>query len=179
MGKLLRVTAWVMRLIKIVRKKVNKINIDEESPTKLHVLSVQELIAAKAALKSCCAIQIEMTKSMDTDLFILALQHFIDRHGNIRSIQCDNGSNFIGAEKELKKCMNEMDNKRIGDFLLEKRADGTVWKKNPSMASHVGRVWERQISSVRTILSSLIRTHNMSHITNEIQGCYASTWCVW
>ena len=58
--------------------------------------------------------------------------------------------------------MNEMDNMRIRDFLLEKRADWIVWKKNPPMASHMGGVWERQIRSARTILSSLIRTHSMS-----------------
>ena len=57
--------------------------------------------------------------------------------------------------------MNEMDNMRIRDFLLEKRADWIVWKKNPPMVSHMGRVWERQIRSARTILSSLIRTHSM------------------
>ena len=64
------------------------------------------------ALFTCLAsraIHIEVTKSMDTDSFILALQRFIARRGNIRSIRCDNGSNFIGAEKELEKCINEMD----------------------------------------------------------------------
>ena len=104
-----------------------------------------------------------LTMSMDTDSFILALWHFIARHGNIRSIQCDNRSNFTRAEKELEKCMNEMDNKRIKDFLLEKRADWIVWKKNPSIASHMGGVWERQIRSARATLSSLIRTHSVSH----------------
>ena len=58
--------------------------------------------------------------------------------------------------------MNEMDNKRIGDFLLEKKADWIVWKKTPPIASHLGGVWERQIRSARTILSSLIRTYSMS-----------------
>ena len=82
------------------------------------------------------AIHIEMAKSMDTDSFILALWRFIARHGNIRSVQCDNGSNFIGAEKELEKGMNEIGNKRIGDFLLEKRADSIAWKKN----SYIGGV---------------------------------------
>ena len=105
-----------------------------------------------------------MTKSMDTDLFILAPWHFIARPGSIRSIWCDNGSNFVGAEKELEKCMNEMGNKRIGGFLLEKRADWIVWKKNPLIASHVVGVWERQVRSVRTILSSLIRTQSMSPV---------------
>ena len=78
------------------------------------------------ALFTCLAsrtIHIEMTMSMDTDSFILALRRFIARRGNIRSIRWDNGSNFVGAENKLEKCMNEMDNKKIGDFLLEKRAD--------------------------------------------------------
>ena len=60
----------------------------------------------------------------------------IARRGNFRSIQCDNGSNFIGVEKELEKGMNEIGNKRIGDFLLEKRADSVAWKKN----SYIGGV---------------------------------------
>ena len=46
-SKLLRVTAWVMRWIKIVRKRVNKTNVEEGSPTQLHVLSVEELKAAE------------------------------------------------------------------------------------------------------------------------------------
>ena len=45
-------------------------------------------------------VHIEMTKSMETDSFILALKHFIVRRGNVRTIRCDNGSNFVGAERE-------------------------------------------------------------------------------
>ena len=54
------------------------------------------------ALFTCLAsraIHIEMTKGMITDSFILALRHFIARRGNIRSIRCDNGSNFAGPGK--------------------------------------------------------------------------------
>ena len=49
------------------------------------------------------AIHIEMTKSMDTNSFILALQRFIARDCNIRSIRCDNGGNFIGGRKGAEK----------------------------------------------------------------------------
>ena len=49
-SKLLRVTAWVMRWIKIVRKRVNKTNVEEGSPTQLHVLSVEELKAAEVVV---------------------------------------------------------------------------------------------------------------------------------
>ena len=49
-SKLLRMTAWVMRWIKIVRKRVNKTNVEEGSPTQLHVLSVEELKAAEVVV---------------------------------------------------------------------------------------------------------------------------------
>ena len=124
------------------------------------------------------AIHIEMTKSMNSDSFILALRRFIARLGDIRSIRCDNGSNFIGAEKELEKCMNKMDNKTIGDFLLEKRADWIVWKKNQPMASHMGGVLGRQIRSARTILSSLIRTHSMSLNEKSLSTLFAEVGAI-
>ena len=60
------------------------------------------------ALFTCLAshaIHIEMTKSMDTESFILECWRFIVRSGN-RSVSCDNGSNFIGTEKELENNIN-------------------------------------------------------------------------
>ena len=45
---------------------------------------------------------------MEADSFILALRQFIARHGNVRSITSGNGTNFVGADNELKKVFNEM-----------------------------------------------------------------------
>ena len=56
----------------------------------------------------------------------------------------------------------KMVNGKIGDFLLEKRSDKIMWKKNPPMASNIGGVRERKIRSSRTTCSSLRRTHSMS-----------------
>ena len=39
-----------MRWIKIVKKRVNKTNVEEGSPTQLHVLSVEELIPAEVVV---------------------------------------------------------------------------------------------------------------------------------
>ena len=41
------------------------------------------------------------------------------------------------------------------------------------MANHVGGVWERQIRSARTILSSLIRIHSMSLDENSRSNLFA------
>ena len=59
------------------------------------------------------AVHIEVTFSLDTDSFILALRRLVAWQGNIRSIYSDNGSNFIGAEQELKKAYMEMDDRKL------------------------------------------------------------------
>ena len=86
---------------------------------------------------------------MDTDSFILALRRFIGRRGNIRTIRCDNGSNFVGAERELAKCLKEVNQKTVGEFMLQNSADWVQCKRNPPLASRMGGVWERQIRSAR------------------------------
>ena len=46
------------------------------------------------------AVHIEVAESLHTHSFINALRRFIARRGQVKSIYCDRGSNFVGAEKE-------------------------------------------------------------------------------
>ena len=83
----------------------------------------------------------------------------------MHSIRSDNGSNFVGAANELRKAWQEMDHKRIHDYLLEGRTDWINWKRNTPTASHMGGIWERQIRSVRNILLSLLMQHG--HVLDD------------
>ena len=74
------------------------------------------------------AVQIEVTHSLDTDSFIQALRQIIARRGNIKTIFSDNGSNFIGADNELKRAFEEMDNEKIQAFKQEFGGDCIKWK---------------------------------------------------
>ena len=74
------------------------------------------------------AVQIEVTHSLDTDSFIQALRQIIARRGNIKTIFSDNGSNFIGADNELKRAFEEMDNEKIQAFKQEFGGDWIKWK---------------------------------------------------
>ena len=49
------------------------------------------------------------------------------------------------------------------------------WKRNPPSASHMGRVWERQIRSVRAILSALFRVHRASLNDEALRTFMAET----
>ena len=52
-----------------------------------------------------------------------------------------------------------MDHNNIRELLLTKGCDWIKWERNPPTASHMSGVWERQIRSVRTILTALMKEH--------------------
>lgn len=58
-----------------------------------------------------------------------------------------NGTNFVGAEHELKKAIQQWNMSKIEQLCYMGKSNGT-----PS-ASHQGGVWERLIRSVRKILN--------------------------
>ena len=55
------------------------------------------------------AIHLEVANSLDVHSCIHALRRFIARRGNVKELYSDNGTNFTGANKELKEAVAEMD----------------------------------------------------------------------
>ena len=102
------------------------------------------------------AIHLEVAISLETDAFINVLRRFIARRGNVKSLWSDNGTNFIGAQKELRLALSEMNQEPIQSTL---RREGIDWHFNPPTASHMGGVWERMIRSARKILTALLHEH--------------------
>ena len=54
----------------------------------------------------------EDASSLETDVFIQALRRFISNRGCPKIIWSDNGTNFIGAEKELLQSISKEDLQR-------------------------------------------------------------------
>ena len=74
-------------------------------------------------------------------------------------IRSDNGQNFVGAERELPQGLQEWKQERTEGELSEK---GVRWLFNRPTASHMRWVWERQIRSIKRILSGLTREQVLS-----------------
>ncbi|KAI4884310.1 hypothetical protein NFI96_008914, partial [Prochilodus magdalenae] len=104
------------------------------------------------------AVHIEMAASLDTDSFIQALRRFIARRGQVLEMRSDNGTNFVGAERELKKAIQEWNTSKIENTLLQR---GIKWMFNPPFGSHHGGVWERMIRSIRKVLNTTLRMQNL------------------
>lgn len=105
------------------------------------------------------AVHIEIAHSLDTDSFINAMRRFIARRGQPQEIRSDNGSNFVGGEKELREAVSLWNHRQILEFLLQKSAK---WIFNPPAGSHHGGVWERCIRTVRKVLTALLKEQTLT-----------------
>lgn len=77
------------------------------------------------------AVHLEMAYSLDTDSFINAFTRMTSRRGTLTYVISDNGSDFVGAERELRELVDAFDQDRIKQKTNKfHRID---WKFNPRL----------------------------------------------
>lgn len=103
------------------------------------------------------AVWIDVVPSYDTTACILSIRDFINREGVVQEFYSDNGSYFKGADNELTREIMKIDMQRLSD---EFTSCYTKWYFNPPETPHMGGMWERLISPVKTCLyeSMITRT---------------------
>ena len=115
------------------------------------------------------AVHLEVAHSLDTDSCINAIRRSIARRGQVKTIISDNGTNLVGAEKELRQELQKCEQEQIHRKMLQK---GINWKFNPPSASHFGGVWERLIRTTRKILYSLLCQQNVRMDDEALQTLF-------
>jgi len=103
------------------------------------------------------ACHLEIAPSLEADDFINVLRRFVARRGAVREIWSDNGTNFIGAQRELKEAL-KASSSIVADDMLKREIQ---WKLQPPGASHMSGVWERMIRSARRALCAVAGTRNV------------------
>ena len=124
-----------------------------------HIKEGRKEVKKYVALFTCMAsraVHLEVSNTLETDSFLNALRRFICRRGPVRQLRSDQGTNFIGAKRELREALQSMDQSKISAQLLKENCDWITFKMNPPSASHAGGVWERQIRTIRSVLSALL-----------------------
>jgi transposase InsO family protein len=112
------------------------------------------------------AIHLEVAENLDTSSCINAIRRFIARRGPVKELHSDNGTNFVGANNELKLALQEINQETIGKFASN---HGFQWSFNVPAASHHGGAWERQIRTVRKILHALLSEQHIKVTTSDEQ----------
>lgn len=84
----------------------------------------------------------------------MAVRRFVSRRGSPAEIYSDNGTNFHGADNQLKREIEER-NYRMATVFTNST---TRWRFNPPGAPHMGGVWERMVRSVKAAIGTILET---------------------
>lgn len=101
------------------------------------------------------AVHVEVANSLTTDSAINAIRRFGNRRGHPSNIYCDNGTNFRGAEAELRKAIAEVRHDKVATELVKK---GIQFHFIPAASPHFGGVWERMVGSVKKVLTNILKS---------------------
>ncbi|XP_062541834.1 uncharacterized protein LOC134209824 [Armigeres subalbatus] len=102
----------------------------------------RSLVKRWVALFTCLtirAVHLEVVHSLSTEACKMAIRRFVVRRGAPLEIRSDNGTNFIGANRELQQQIKEM-NQQLSEVFTNAV---TKWVFNPPSAPHMGGSWER------------------------------------
>ncbi|KXJ68836.1 hypothetical protein RP20_CCG001484 [Aedes albopictus] len=99
------------------------------------------------------AVHLQIAHTLSTDSCISALRNVMARRGIPAVIYSDQGTNFRGANRELKVAVEYLDENRL---MTEFTTPHTRWSFNPPAAPHMGGAWERLIRTVKQNLSKLL-----------------------
>jgi hypothetical protein len=94
------------------------------------------------------AVHIEVLDDLSTDSFLNGFRRFCARRGRPKRVFSDNGTNFVGGQREL-----NLSSDKIKEMSLAENID---WVFNTPTASHMGGVWERIIRTIRKVLTAVI-----------------------
>ena len=109
------------------------------------------------------AVHLEIVPSLDTSSCVMGIERLIVRRGTPSTNCSDNGTNFVGAEKELLACIKSWNGMDPTIFAHK----GVTWKFNPTGAPHHSGSWERLFRSVKRVLYDILVSRR---VTEEVLG---------
>lgn len=96
------------------------------------------------------AVHLEVVSDMTTDAFLNAFKRFISRRGKPADVFSDNGTNFIGAHRELEELRNLFSQEEHKDKIINKTASDRIrWHFIPPRAPHFSGLWEAAVKSFK------------------------------
>ncbi|XP_062713510.1 uncharacterized protein LOC134290392 [Aedes albopictus] len=124
----------------------------------LEVKVGRSIVKRWAALFTCLtvrAVHLELTHSLSAKSCIMAFRRFVVRRGAPLEVYSDNGTNFVGASRQLSeelKTIQDINSQCASTFTNTY----TTWHFNAPAAPHMGGPWERLVRSVKTAMKAIL-----------------------
>jgi len=96
------------------------------------------------------AVYLDVATSLSSDDFLLIMRRFISLYGKPVHMFSDNGTNFVGAERELREAVEQLHaSTEANDFLKKERIQ---WHFQPPRTPHFGGAHESLVKSTKRAL---------------------------
>ncbi|UYV79914.1 hypothetical protein LAZ67_18001034 [Cordylochernes scorpioides] len=150
----LREKFWIIRGRKTIKKII--------SP--LHLKEGGKVWVAAFTCAVYRAIHLELVKSLETGVFMMALHRFICRRGRPEKIYSDNGTNFA----KLNRIFKRLDWTRIERETSIKRIQ---WIFIPPSAPWWGGFWERMVRTIKEMLIKMLGHRKLKYVQLQTALC--------
>ena len=126
------------------------------------------------------AVHLELVSDLTSEAFIACLRRFVARRGKPSLILSDHGTNFVGADRELKEFVEFLKHQKtqgvISDFCSTQHIQ---WKFIPEHAPHFGGLWEAAVKSMKTHLKRIVASVKLTFeefttVLTQMEACLNS-----
>lgn len=125
------------------------------------------------------AIHLEVVSDLTSATFLAAFKRFVSRRGHCGELWSDNGTTFVGADRELKTLLiaeNSTVAVEIADWLA---TNGTIWHRIPPYSPNFGGLWEAGVRSTKNHLKKVIGDatltfEELTTVLAQIEACLNS-----
>ncbi|XP_044008615.1 uncharacterized protein LOC122852695 [Aphidius gifuensis] len=108
------------------------------------------------------AVHLDLATDYTTEGFLAAFKRFVSRRGRCEKLFSDCGTNFVGADAELKRLFKSASKeaKNLATLLAK---DGTDWSFIPPGSPHFGGKWESVVKSAKHHIKRVIGDHKLTY----------------
>lgn len=125
------------------------------------------------------AVYIDAVSDLTSEGFLSVFKRFVARRGRCSHLWSDNGTNFVGASKELKTLLFNERSSFNDDVAASLANNGTEWRFIPPHSPNFGGLWEAGIKSTkhhlrRVIGDSTLTYEEVATVLAQIEACLNS-----
>lgn len=123
------------------------------------------------------AVHIKIVSDLTTEAFLACLKTFFPRRGKSSDLYSDNGTNFKGANSEIKEVYDFLNDTKINNEIAQYFAnnDGVNCHFIPPRSPHFGELWEAGVKSfkhhfTRVVGERILTYEELTTLSTEIEG---------
>lgn len=126
-----------------------------------------KIVKAYIAIFVCLAtkaVHIELVGNLSSESFLAALNRMMSRRGKIQHIYTDNGTNFVGANNELKELYRIFQSQTTNSKLIDNTSlEGITWHFIPPNSPHFGGIWEAGVKAIKYHLKRVVGNAKLTY----------------